>query len=438
MDASHAYGVLTLSRATIIIETARRAQSAAVGLDPQVVNLDFGELLTIRQADQARAQALFDVAGDEKLHSLLARTRVDFRPGASQSKQPHPSYSLLVYARELDQMIPVYRGAVWRELPERDATPREAHASPETTRLTTSRKEPFREQAIAFIEERGTAYPGSTRVMVDLIKYMYDRSGLEFSPLFDRLKGVRLRRTLANGWQQPFMAVYPGQPSIQFTHRGGLFDAAQLATVAGNSSVYRLVVPEHSNVRPYLAEAKKLMVAAYAAAYEAAPRPASPKSGRRPSVTRRRPFRIKPFNPRLDPIKTKPQDPFTRDPVEVDRGNEGHRATVEALWRFLQRNGTSAISISPGPDPDLLWTNGKTLFVAEAKSLTAANQDKQLRLGLGQVLDYQEQYRSMNRWDSVQGVLLAERKPADSRWERLCVAHDVVLAWPGRFPRLLL
>jgi hypothetical protein len=46
---------------------------------------------------------------------------------------------------------------------------------------------------------------------------------------------------------------------------------------------------------------------------------------------------------------------------------------------------------TPRPDEpqyDLAWLAGDTLYVAEVKSLTAANEERQLRLGLGQVLRY--------------------------------------------------
>jgi hypothetical protein len=40
-------------------------------------------------------------------------------------------------------------------------------------------------------------------------------------------------------------------------------------------------------------------------------------------------------------------------------------------------------------DFDLAWLEAEVLIAVEVKSLTEVNQDRQLRLGLGQVLDYQ-------------------------------------------------
>jgi hypothetical protein len=75
------------------------------------------------------------------------------------------------------------------------------------------------------------------------------------------------------------------------------------------------------------------------------------------------------------------------------------------------------------------------LWVAEVKSLTAANEDNQLRLGLGQVLDYRCQYEAMKRWELVSAVLVVERVPSELRWEAVCEAVGVTLAWPSKLAR---
>jgi len=72
--------------------------------------------------------------------------------------------------------------------------------------------------------------------------------------------------------------------------------------------------------------------------------------------------------------------------------------------------------------------------VAEVKSLTAANEEKQLRLGLGQVLRYAHQ---LDRQAGTVPVLVVERIPRDSSWERLCEKLGVVLVWPDVFAERL-
>jgi hypothetical protein len=64
-------------------------------------------------------------------------------------------------------------------------------------------------------------------------------------------------------------------------------------------------------------------------------------------------------------------------------------------------------------------------FVAEVKSITPHNEEKQLRLGLGQVLRYSYQFGTL-----AVPVLLAERRPQDPGWEKLCEHLGVILVWP--------
>lgn len=71
-------------------------------------------------------------------------------------------------------------------------------------------------------------------------------------------------------------------------------------------------------------------------------------------------------------------------------------------------------------------------FVAEVKSLTEDNEVRQLRLGLGQVLNYAH----LLGWPGVktnQPVLAVEHRPADEYWVDLFKKHDVILTWPDQF-----
>jgi hypothetical protein len=83
---------------------------------------------------------------------------------------------------------------------------------------------------------------------------------------------------------------------------------------------------------------------------------------------------------------------------------------------------------------DLAWEVGDVIYVAEVKSITTANEEKQLRLGLGQVLRYQHHLRAGGR--HVIAVLVPERQPSDMSWEQTCAGLGVVLTWPGCFERL--
>ena len=68
----------------------------------------------------------------------------------------------------------------------------------------------------------------------------------------------------------------------------------------------------------------------------------------------------------------------------------------------------------------------RTVFVAEVKSITAGNEEHQLRLGLGQVLRYRQRLAALGH-ARVVAVLVPERQPRDPSWRELCQHLGVVL-----------
>ena len=134
---------------------------------------------------------------------------------------------------------------------------------------------------------------------------------------------------------------------------------------------------------------------------------------------------------------TASRDPFSIDPDVVDRALRGHASTQNALAAFLETSGVSSRRPKPGePDFDLTWSHPGWCYVTEVKSLSGGNEAKQLRLGLGQVFDYQDQLPT--RHSKVRAVLAVERRPTDDRWLQLCERHEVTLVWPGAFETVLL
>lgn len=136
---------------------------------------------------------------------------------------------------------------------------------------------------------------------------------------------------------------------------------------------------------------------------------------------------------RLSPVANR--EPFETDPDVVDRGNQAHASTLDALADFLR--GKNIQPLRPeGDEPsfDLAWEHDGLAFVAEVKSLTEANEEKQLRLGLGQVLRYRQALET--RGMKIVPVLVPERRPTEPGWSELCSALGVRLAWPGAFGSL--
>jgi hypothetical protein len=133
--------------------------------------------------------------------------------------------------------------------------------------------------------------------------------------------------------------------------------------------------------------------------------------------------------------RTARREQFSVDPDLVDRALEGHARTQEALAEAVRAAGLTPRSARPGePVFDIAWNHGDTIFVAEVKSLTEHNEEKQLRLALGHVLRYAHLLRLKGR--RVRCVIAAERRPTDSSWLELCAAAGVLLVWPGTFGSL--
>jgi hypothetical protein len=65
------------------------------------------------------------------------------------------------------------------------------------------------------------------------------------------------------------------------------------------------------------------------------------------------------------------------------------------------------------PQYDLGWTQDGVVFIAEVKSVSATNEERQLRLGLGQVL----RYRHLLGVDDVRAVIVVSQQPYDESWK---------------------
>jgi hypothetical protein len=109
------------------------------------------------------------------------------------------------------------------------------------------------------------------------------------------------------------------------------------------------------------------------------------------------------------------RDPLEVDPTLVDRAPRGHAKTQNLLANLLLSRGFMPRSPQPGePQFYVAWIAGRSLFVAEVKSLTKRNEEQQLRLGLGQVLRYRNLLADGSR--QVVAVLALEQSPSDKRW----------------------
>jgi hypothetical protein len=132
---------------------------------------------------------------------------------------------------------------------------------------------------------------------------------------------------------------------------------------------------------------------------------------------------------------TAQRDPFFVDPSVVDRGVHGHARTQNQLGDYVRALGHDARSHVAGePAFDLAWETDQAIYVAEVKSITKANEERQLRLGLGQLLRYRQLLDGKAK--TIRAVLAVEHEPSDADWLQLCRDLDVLVTWPPAFTQL--
>lgn len=121
----------------------------------------------------------------------------------------------------------------------------------------------------------------------------------------------------------------------------------------------------------------------------------------------------------------------------LEKGTQRHEATRTALADFIAANGGEPREPGKAAQFDLGWRDRDgTIWIAEVKSLARTSEAQQLRLGLGQVLDYRQAIATPEI--PIRAALVIEQEPSDLRWVEVCAAVGVVLAWPERFAAVLI
>lgn len=119
-----------------------------------------------------------------------------------------------------------------------------------------------------------------------------------------------------------------------------------------------------------------------------------------------------------------------RDPAAMERALAGHSRTQNLLADFVASRGFAPLSpVELSLQFDTAWETRSHVWVAEVKSMSEQNETIQLRLGLGQVLEYA--WRLGHRHDRpTRAVLVPESEPHDHSWREVCETVGVVLTWP--------
>ena len=128
--------------------------------------------------------------------------------------------------------------------------------------------------------------------------------------------------------------------------------------------------------------------------------------------------------------------PFEVDPDVVDRGSKAHKKIQNDLADYLYSNGISPESPKNNRiNFDISWWKADTYFIGEIKSITNENEEKQLRLGLGQILRY---ISLVDRkvFPRVVAVLIVE-KLDDLSWYQTCSNNNVTLVTAKDYEHLI-
>jgi hypothetical protein len=120
------------------------------------------------------------------------------------------------------------------------------------------------------------------------------------------------------------------------------------------------------------------------------------------------------------------------------RGARAHARLQNELAGAVRAAGYEPRSPSvDDPQYDLSWRRADgVIVVVEVKSLSWTTETHQLRLGVGQVIQYRWNLAELYHTEVV-AVLFVEREPTDRDWVSLCESEGIILAWPETLPRVL-
>ncbi|HWW82252.1 MAG TPA: hypothetical protein VNZ26_01545 [Vicinamibacterales bacterium] len=210
---------------------------------------------------------------------------------------------------------------------------------------------------------------------------------------------------------------------------------------ASHDSRYLPFIFRRDGMRPqqaYLTRFPPALVRLFPTLHQVSARVASPTGpssiGSHVSPSRAKTFG-KPYRRDKERRSTSKRQPFDVDPDKIDRGVHAHRMTQDMLADYVKGMGCRPrLARREEPQYDVGWKREGTLYVAEVKSLTKSNEVKQLRLGLGQVLDYWRQLAQSGK--RARAVLAVEREPTDRALVDFCRDIGVAVVWPGHFEAL--
>lgn len=120
--------------------------------------------------------------------------------------------------------------------------------------------------------------------------------------------------------------------------------------------------------------------------------------------------------------------PAAGDPDASGAGWVEHNKTQNQIAKIVAAQGWAPRSArADEPRYDLAWAREQTIWVAEVKSVSSQNEERQLRTAIGQVLRYRQKLTASGH--DVQAVIVTSRQPADPSWDELCRWEGIILIW---------
>ena len=120
----------------------------------------------------------------------------------------------------------------------------------------------------------------------------------------------------------------------------------------------------------------------------------------------------------------------TDDPDRIGLGLAAHNRTQNTIAEIVRALGWNPRSPAANePEYDLAWKTKVGVFVCEVKSLTPANEERQMRMAIGQVIRYRQKLTAAG-YEPVTAIIATEKQPSDFSWKDLCADEDIVLISP--------
>ena len=125
---------------------------------------------------------------------------------------------------------------------------------------------------------------------------------------------------------------------------------------------------------------------------------------------------------------------FVMDLDQLERKTAAHHQLVDAVAEAIEEAGRHPLSpLTSECAFDVAWEKSSVLNVVEVKTIDR-HEVQQMRLGLGQVLEYRQTMRSQGR--KVKAHLVLSHEPTSMRMIAACEAVGVNLAWPEKYELL--